>query len=106
MDNKSKVAVEKGIELLKLCSQLQTDKDGVNRPEPGVVDKTKTPDQFAKDINESITYMSSLYKLLPMMEQLSKLGRTLESEGKISVDFGEEFDSAALKYVMKEHGIT
>ncbi|EHB5469135.1 hypothetical protein JXU68_003164 [Salmonella enterica] len=83
--------IEKGIELLKLCSKLQSEKDGVDRPEPLVIDKT---------------YMSSLFKLIPMMENLTELGRKLEKEGKIEVSLGQDYSIAALNFVMSEHGMT
>ena len=47
--------INKGIELLELCHRLQSEKDGIDRPAPGVIDKTKTLDQFAKDISNSAT---------------------------------------------------
>ncbi|ABO42115.1 hypothetical protein G5603_22715 [Escherichia coli] len=98
--------IEKGIELLKLCSKLQSEKDGVDRPEPLVIDKSKVLDQFARDVSTSITYMSSLFKLIPMMENLTELGRKLEKEGKIEVSLGQDYSIAALNFVMSEHGMT
>lgn len=97
--------IEKGVELLRLCQQLQSEKDGVDRPEPFVIDKSKTLDQFARDIGQSITYMQSLHKLLPMNEQLAKLGRKLEAAGRISVEYGDDYAGAALNFVLSEHGL-
>jgi hypothetical protein len=33
--------IERGVELLILCQHLQSEKDGVDRPEPGGIDKSK-----------------------------------------------------------------
>lgn len=100
-----KEEIERGVELLKLCQTLQSEKDGIDRPELHVIDKTKTLDQFARDISKSATWMSSLYKLVPMMDDLAKLGRKLESEGRISVDYGEDYSEAALNYLLEQNGL-
>lgn len=97
--------IERAIELLKLCQQLQTDKDGVNRPEPGVVDKTKNLDQFAQDIMQSIAYVATLNKLLPMSADLARLGRRLEQEEKISLNVGDDYSRAALNYLLSQYGL-
>lgn len=97
--------IDRGMELLRLCQTLQSGVDGVDRPAPGVIDKTKTLDQFAKDISNSLTYMSSLHKLVPMMLQLGELGQKLDTEGKIAVDVGDDYNQAALNYLLAEHGI-
>jgi len=93
-----KASIERGIELLKLCQQYQTAFDGIERPEPGVIDKTKTLDAFAMDIDNAVTYISSLNKLIPMSQQLADLGRQLEQQGKLQVDFGDDYSKAALEY--------
>lgn len=105
MDAKYKEQIERGVELLTLCQQLQSEKDGVNRPDPFVIDKTKTLDQFAKDIGTAITNMTALHKLFPMMVQLGDLSRKLEQEGKISLMVGDDYSMAALKFVRAEHGL-
>jgi len=99
-------AIEQGVELLKLCQQLQSEKDGVDRPEPGVIDRTKTLDEFAIRVSESVTYMTSLYTLLPLKMRLANLGRELEKQGKIRADFGDDYAQAALEYVLAEHGVS
>jgi hypothetical protein len=100
------IAIEKGVGLLKLCQQLQSEKDGVDRPEPGIIDKTKTLDDFAKNIKEAITYLTSLYTLLPMQSGLADLGRELEKQGKIKPDYGDSYAQAALAFLLAEHGLT
>lgn len=96
-------AIERGIELLTLCQQLQSEKDGVDRPAPGVIDKTKTPDSFAQDIMESISYLSALYRLIPLSQELEDLGRMWEREGKINVKFGDSYAEAALAYLRTQY---
>ncbi|WP_426719153.1 hypothetical protein [Enterobacter cloacae complex sp. 304I2] len=79
----------------------------MDRPEPLVIDKSKVLDQFARDVSTSITYMSSLFKLIPMMENLTELGPKLEKkEGKIEVSLGQDYSIAVLNFVMSEHGMT
>lgn len=97
--------VEKGVELLKLCHRLQTEKDGVDRPAPLAIDKSKALDEFTRSVNESITYMVALYRLLPMDDRLSELGRKLEADGKITVNYGGDYSEAALNYLLSEHGV-
>src|SRR3546814_12920492 len=87
-----------GIELLRLCQQLQSEKDGIDRPGLEEFDKTKVHDGFAMDINTAVTNMSALYKLIPMMLQLSALGRKLEAEGKVKVLHGDDYSPIALKF--------
>lgn len=99
-------AIEQGIVLLRLCQQLQSDRDGVDRPEPGIIDKTKMLDQFAQDVMTSITYMTSLYKLMPMQMRLADLGRELERQKKIVPAFGDDYAQVALEYVLVEHGLS
>ncbi len=94
--------IDRGIELLKLCQKLQSEKDGVDRPEPFLIDKTKTLDQFAQDIGQAITNMAALHKLIPMMMQLSELGHSLDAAGKIKVDYGDDYSQKALEYFVAE----
>ncbi|WP_323025760.1 hypothetical protein [Castellaniella sp.] len=98
-------AIERGVALLEQCQRLQSEKDGVDRPAPGVIDKTKTLDQFAQDVSEAITYMTALYRLMPMGLRLGALGRELERQGKIKLDYGDDYAQAALEYVLSEHGL-
>lgn len=97
--------IDRGIELLKLCQKLQSEKDGVARPAPGEIDKTKTLDQFAMDISAACTNMAALHKLIPMVLQLAELGRKLEADKKITVDIGDDYSTAALKFIRAENGL-
>jgi len=100
-----KTQIERGIELLTLCQKLQSEKDGVDRPEPFQIDQSKILDQFARDINWAITNMSAMHKLIPQMLELAELGRKLEAEGKIAVEYGGDYSQAALAFVRAEHGL-
>ncbi len=55
-----KEEIERGVELIELCQKLQSEKDGVNRPKIGEIDKTKTLDPFAMDISKTATWLCSL----------------------------------------------
>ncbi len=105
MNENIKKEIMRGEELLWLCQDLQSEKDGVDRPKHHSIDKSKTLDQFAKDIGRSATNMVSLLKLIPMLEKLIQLGRKLESEGVISVDIMDDYSEAALKYLLEQNGL-
>lgn len=38
-----------------------------------------------------------------MMKRLADLGRTWAAEGKITVNYGDDYSEAALKYMVAEH---
>lgn len=97
---------DRGVELLQLCSDLQSEKDGIQRPAINEINKSKTLDEFAVDIQTAATNMISLYKLFPLMNDLSQLGRKLEAEGKITMEFGEDYSRKALDFVLNEHGVS
>lgn len=105
LDPREEKAIERGCELLKLCVQLQSEKDGVNRVLPGVFDKAKVLDQVAQDAGEASLYMLMLRKLLPMQEQLAELGRTLEGAGRLKVMYGENYAERALEFVIEQCGL-
>lgn len=88
-------AIERGTELLTLCQRLQSEGNGVDRPAPGVFDKTKTLDTFAMDIDATIRHLHALSTLYPMMIALSRLGRKLEAEGKITRGRDEGYSPAS-----------
>jgi len=82
---------------------LQSEKDGIDRPKHHPIDKSKTLDQFAKDISRATGNMASLHKLIPMVDSLSELGRKLEREGKITVENGADYSQLALDFFLKEN---
>jgi len=43
-----KEQIDKGVELLELCSTLQSEKDGIERPKLFKIDRTKTLDEDGK----------------------------------------------------------
>lgn len=98
-------AVERGVDLLKLCQRLQSEKDGIDRPEPGSFDKAKTIDQFTIDVMESISYMTALYSLLAMKRRLSDFGRELEHQGKLSSSrvLGGGYAQSALEFLLAQY---
>jgi len=97
--------IGRGIELLKLCQELQSEKDGIARPAFGVIDKTKTLDSFALDVQAAVANMGALYKFYPMLEALTALGQKLESDGKLSVSGGDSYADAALSYFKSSFGL-
>ncbi|WP_232455726.1 hypothetical protein [Burkholderia ubonensis] len=66
---------------------------------------SKTLDQFAKDINTASTNMAALHKLILQALRLADLGRKLEAEGKLEVGYGDDYSSAALDFVLRQHGV-
>lgn len=100
-----KKQIKRGVELLELCNELQSEKDGVNRPKLFEIDKSKTLDEFAMDVSRAATNMNSLHLLIPMMNDLAELGRKLESEGKIEVCAGDSFSRVALNHMLSENGL-
>lgn len=50
--------------------------------------------------------MVSLHKLVPQMLRLAELGRKLEADGKISVGYSDDYSTAALNFVLAEHGLS
>lgn len=105
MANSYESEIERGIELLKLCHKLQSEKDGVDRSPPLAIDKSKTLDQFTRDVNTAITWMGSIIQLYPQSQHLAALGRKLEADGKIEVAGGENYSEAAMAYLCREHGL-
>lgn len=89
--------IERGVELLQLCLKLQSEKNG-----EGII---SVHDPFYQDIQMSINYISALHKLMPMMNNLSELGRKLEKEGKIKPEIDDDYSTEALRYVMSEYHV-
>lgn len=49
--------------------------------------------------------MAALHKLILQALRLADLGRKLEAEGKLEVGYGDDYSSAALDFVLREHGV-
>ena len=95
--------LDRCLALLQRVSDEQSKRDGIDRPKVGQF--TTHQDQFTQDINLAATQISVLRKLMPMHIRLTALGRKLYAEGKINLDWGDDFAEAALDYVLAQHGI-
>ncbi|WP_024554998.1 hypothetical protein ACP26C_23815 (plasmid) [Franconibacter helveticus 513] len=98
--NNDAVQPRKCIELLKLCQQLQTEKDGIRRPEPGTFDPTAKMDTFASNITNSCLWLTHIETMLPVLEQITELGKELEREGKIQPEAGDNYASLAVAWLL------
>ncbi|HAV1742515.1 TPA: hypothetical protein ACV5FF_003809 [Enterobacter hormaechei subsp. steigerwaltii] len=81
------------IGLLKLCQQLQSEKDGRERPAPGAYSRDE--DAFADRIRTECGHARQLRRLLPVMTTLSATGAGMERRGEISVLPGEDYAQKA-----------
>lgn len=91
------------IELLTLCQQLQSEKDGLKRPaprRPGVA-ADEVMDGFAQRVQQSCVYAASLDPLLALQSRLADVGRRLEEQGRLHTDVG---DNHALAWMERQAG--
>lgn len=89
------------IALLKLCQQLQSEKDGRNRPPPEAYSRDE--DSFADRIRTACGHAQQLRQLLPMMTTLSAIGAEMERRGEITVITGESYADRALEHLVEEY---
>ncbi|EMP2055351.1 hypothetical protein SR99_05690 [Enterobacter hormaechei subsp. steigerwaltii] len=89
------------IGLLKLCQQLQSEKDGRERPAPGTYSRNE--DEFADRIRTACGHALQLRRLLPVMTTLSAIGAGMERRGEISVLPGEDYAQKALECLKAEY---
>jgi hypothetical protein len=94
-------AADEIIELLTLCQQLQSDKDGRARAAPGIYSRDE--DDFADRIRAACVSATLLRQLLPMMSTLSSIGAEMEHRGEITVFAGESYATRALEHLMTEY---
>ena len=94
-------AVEEIIELLTLCQQLQSEKDGRERPAPGTYSRDE--DGFADRIRSACGHALQLRRLLPVMTTLSAIGAGMERRGEISVLPGEDYAQKALARLTEQY---
>ncbi|HCA3435137.1 TPA: hypothetical protein MOX26_004379 [Salmonella enterica subsp. enterica serovar Ball] len=94
-------AAEEIIELLTLCQQLQSEKDGRERPAPGTYSRAE--DDFADRIRSACGHALQLRRLLPVMTTLSAIGAGMERRGEISVLPGEDYAQKALERLKAEY---
>ncbi|AZS59306.1 MULTISPECIES: hypothetical protein [Pectobacterium] len=89
------------IELLTLCQQLQSEKDGRERPDPGTYSRDE--DAFADRIRSACGHALQLRRLLPMATTLSAIGAEMERRGEISVLPGEDYAQKALVRLTEQY---
>ncbi|ELC6512392.1 MULTISPECIES: hypothetical protein [Enterobacteriaceae] len=89
------------IGLLKLCQQLQSEKDGRERPEPGTYSRDE--DEFADRIRSACGHALQLRRLLPITTTLSAIGAGMERRGEISVLPGEDYAQKALARLTEQY---
>ncbi|HEM8838434.1 TPA: hypothetical protein U2R15_004142 [Klebsiella aerogenes] len=82
------------IELLTLCQQLQSEKEGRERPAPGTYSRDE--DAFANRIRSACGHALQLRRLLPVTTTLSAIGAEMERRGEIRVLPGEDYAQKAL----------
>ncbi|HCQ0223231.1 TPA: hypothetical protein OGO53_003976 [Escherichia coli] len=92
---------EEIIELLTLCQQLQSEKDGRERPAPGTYSRDE--DEFADRIRSACGHALQLRRLLPVMTTLSAIGAGMERRGEISVLPGEDYAQKALARLTEQY---
>ncbi|WP_259407466.1 hypothetical protein, partial [Klebsiella pneumoniae] len=64
------------VELLTLCQELQSEKDGRERPAPGAYSRDE--DAFAERIRSACGHALLLRRLLPVTTTLSAIGAEME----------------------------
>lgn len=89
------------IGLLKLCQQLQSEKDGRERPAPGTYSRDE--DAFADRIRSACGHALQLRRLLPVTTTLSAIGAEMERRGEISVLPGEDYAQKALSRLTEQY---
>lgn len=92
---------EEIIELLTLCQQLQSEKDGRERPAPGTYSRDE--DEFSDRIRSACGHALQLRRLLPVMTTLSAIGAEMERQGEISVLPGEDYAQKALARLTEQY---
>ncbi|WP_252011291.1 hypothetical protein [Vibrio sp. SCSIO 43140] len=97
--------IRRGIELLWLCQELQSEKDGIERPSHHRMDKAKVLDDFARDISRSVTNMGNLPRLFALEDRLSAIGRQLEMHGLVQVDYGDDYADKAIGYLESKQSL-
>lgn len=92
-------AAQRGIELLNELLAARSAIDGVPRSPIGVIGPKEGNDQLARDVGEVAMFIFGAQMAIPLMERLTTIGRTLEAQGAIKVDFGDAFAPKALDHL-------
>lgn len=100
-DSKAAQAANEIVALLTLCQQLQSEKDGRERPSPGAYSRDE--DEFADRIRVACGHALQLLQLLPMMTTLSAIGTEMERRGEISLLPGEDYAQKALIQLTEQY---
>ncbi|EOE7356171.1 TPA: hypothetical protein ACKFMW_004323 [Enterobacter hormaechei] len=100
-DTQAAKAANEMVALLTLCQQLQSEKDGIERPAPGAYSRDE--DQFADRIRAACGYALQLRRLLPMIATLSAVGAGMERRGEITLRTGEDYAQKALEHLTAEY---
>ena len=100
-DSKAAQAANEIVALLTLCQQLQSEKDGRERPAPGAYSRDE--DEFADRIRVACCHALQLRQLLPMLASLGAIGAELERRGEICVLPGEDYAQQALTWLKEQY---
>ena len=97
-------AADNIIGLLKLCQQLQSEKDGRERPAPEAYSLDE--DKFTDRIRSACGHALQLRRLLPMTRTLSAISAEMERRGEINVLPGEDYSQKALARLTEQYLFT
>ncbi|WP_226092964.1 hypothetical protein LF929_015965 [Dickeya oryzae] len=89
------------ITLLTLCQTLQSEKDGVERPAPGIYSRER--DDFSARINDACVCAKQLQELLLMANQLTSVGTEMERQGQLQVSVGMSYPQAIVEYLHAQY---
>lgn len=89
------------VELLTLCQQMQSEKDGRARPSPEAYSRDE--DAFADRIRAACGHALQLRWLLPMTKTLGAIGAEMERRGEITLLPGEDYAQKALVRLTEQY---
>ena len=102
-DNNNSVS-HQTIELLTRCLQLQSEKDGIQRPTPDKALVGMPVDDFTRQNHQACLYASMTDSLLALQSRLADTGRKLEQDGQLRVEDGDSYATAALAWLERSTG--
>jgi hypothetical protein len=88
--------IRSSLVILQRCLDLQSKEDGIDRANLG--DLNWNNDPFVEQVNHTAKHIDSLRDLIPVFNQLNKLGEELEKRKLIKIDLGQSYANAALEY--------
>lgn len=94
-------AADELVALLTLCQQLQSEKDGRERPAPGAYSRDE--DEFADRVRVACGHATMLHQLLPMTRDMSAIVAEPERRGDIRVPVGNDDAEKALSWLMEQY---